>query len=104
MKLKRLDYERIPTIRVKLSEPIDGYWDGGKKQVFEFRPELLEDDEGQYVKWGSWEANYWFTAGTGRSWNHAISIAKRMIKNRVGERMASISVEYPEGFLLTGEM
>jgi hypothetical protein len=47
-------------ICVQLPKPIDGYWDGGKKDYFEFTPEKANFTSGPLaVKWGSFSANFW---------------------------------------------
>jgi hypothetical protein len=45
---------------INLHEPVNGYWDGGKKQYFCFDVQkyTYSRDDGK-IKVGSWEANYW---------------------------------------------
>ncbi|MCL4538012.1 MAG: hypothetical protein M1378_00155 [Bacteroidetes bacterium] len=80
---KAITFDRfhgLPTITVKLAEPTSGYWDGGKKDTFEFVPTVLRDSKGRYVKWGSFSANFWFTCNFGRDAKDAVKIAKRHIR------------------------
>lgn len=68
--------EKRPTIILTTGSPIVGYWDGGAKSRFEFTLDaVLKDDKGRFAKWGSWQANFWFTCGYGRSLKHAARIA-----------------------------
>lgn len=79
-----------PEIEIVLEKPISGYWDGGKKQYFTFTPTFFQDDSNmeEYskkfkpnddIRWGSFGANFFFSSKSGKSWNQAISIAKRKI-------------------------
>lgn len=88
---------KYPEIELVLEEPIYGYWDGGKKQYFTFKPSFFEDDSSMEkyskefkpnddIRWGSYDANFFFPAKSGRSWKQAISIAKRkLLKMYKGE-------------------
>ena len=81
---------KYPEIELVLEEPIGGYWDGGKKDYFTFEPTFFKNDSNQEsrskefkpnddIRWGSFEANFYFPAKSGKSWNQAISIAKRKL-------------------------
>lgn len=65
-------------LRQMLDHPVQGYWDGGKKQVFDWSidgaPQI--DDKGQYVRIGSWSANHWFHVALGKT-------VKRTLANAV---------------------
>ena len=49
-------------LRQKLDHPVNGYWDGGKKDTFDWEIDGTPqtDDKGIFVKIGSWTANHWF--------------------------------------------
>ena len=65
-----------------LIEAVNGYWDGGKKQVFEWEieGEPKEDKQGKFVKIGCWSANYWFHVALGRTDKQTLANAKRHLK------------------------
>lgn len=56
-------------LRQTLPFPVQGYWDGGKKQVFEWGIEgsPATDSKGQYVRIGSFSANHWFHVALGKT-------------------------------------
>ncbi len=72
--------EDRPAIKVVFKNSTDGWWDGGAKYGGTFDPILLHDSKGQYVKWGCYSLNFWFTCGFGRSWKHAATIARKMLE------------------------
>jgi len=55
-------FESCPPIAVSFAQPINGYWDGGKKSGGTFEPSfhLENDPERSFVKWGCVELNHWF--------------------------------------------
>ncbi len=71
-------------LRQKLSEPIDGYWDGGKKSTFDWSIENFDypskDSKGEFVKVGSWNANFWFHVAKGKTIKQTLSYAKAYLK------------------------
>lgn len=69
-------------LRQTAAAPINGYWDGGSKTVFNWSTtgSPRSDDRGQYVRIGSWEANYWFHVAAGKTEKLTLSYAKRHIK------------------------
>ena len=80
-----------PKIEVILDHPVSGYWDGGKKDRFTFTPSFFQKDSSMEtaskkflpkdeIRWGSFGANFFFGAKSGRNWKEAISIAERKIK------------------------
>lgn len=88
---------QVPAIILETSEPISGYWDGGRKSFFRFEPELHKDKKGYFVKWGSWAMNFYFTVGFGRSWKHAASIAAKWMQKRYARDVPyTIRVEWQE--------
>lgn len=79
-----------PEIKVVLKEPINGYWDGGKKQYFTFIPTFFKTNSNMeeyskkfkphdVIRWGSYDANFFFSSRSGISWKDAIRIAKGKI-------------------------
>ena len=56
-------------LRQKLDHPVNGYWDGGKKDTFDWRIDgaVGKDRKGFYVKIGSWSANHWFCVALGKT-------------------------------------
>jgi len=84
--------EQQYAVAVTFPEPINGYWDGGKKGGGTFTPHLMEYylDEpkgkhpgpGHTIRWGCFYLNYYITTGSGRTWREAASIAKRVLMRR----------------------
>jgi len=86
---------------VTLDKPTHGYWDGGAKQEFEFSAEVLglrggyntpHPGPGRQVRWGSWDANFWFVVASGRTWKESVSIARRWIGRNCRWPVASVEV------------
>lgn len=73
--------EDMPKLRAKFAEPQHGFWDGGKKDGGDFHPapSLKHPGAGKYIRWGSFELNFWFTAKAGRSWKEAANAAKKKL-------------------------
>ena len=92
MKDIQIELEKTPIIIMR-TLPVNGWWDGGEKFYFKFESTLCQDKKGKFVRWESWQANYWFTSGFGRSWNHAASIAIKKI-NRNFLYNARYEVQY----------
>ncbi|KKN54532.1 hypothetical protein LCGC14_0591240 [marine sediment metagenome] len=69
-------------LRQTLEKPVDGYWDGGAKQTFDWsidgRPQ--RDSNGEYVRIGSWQANCWFHVALGKTARLTLSYAMRHLK------------------------
>jgi hypothetical protein len=77
-------------LRQTFSRPINGYWDYGPKQVFDWEIEGQPntDDKGQYIKVGSWRANHYFHVALGKTIKKTLSNAKRRLTamaRRAGE-------------------
>jgi len=74
-----------------LDEPVQGYWDGGPKQSFEWSiyPGGGSDERGEYVRIGSWEGNHWFHVARGKTEKLTLSYAMRHLK---------ASTRYPSKF------
>ncbi len=82
-------------LRVRFSEPRDGWWNGGCKTGGSFVCESLHPGVGHYVKWGCFELNFWFTAKAGRSWREAAAAAKRRLEHLLCVP-AVVTVEHKE--------
>jgi len=55
-------------LRQKLDHPVNGYWDGGKKDTFDWSvDEAVGRDQKGFVRVGSWSANYWFYVASGKT-------------------------------------
>lgn len=56
-------------LRQTLEKPVQGYWNGGERQVFDWMidgsPRI--DAKGQFVKIGSWGANHWYHVALGKT-------------------------------------
>ena len=78
-------------LRQTLAKPVQGYWDGGAKQVFEWEIEghPHKDKKGEYVKIGSWQANHWFHVAKGKTEKQTLSYAQKHLKK---------STRYPSKF------
>jgi hypothetical protein len=61
-------------LRQTLSKPVNGYWDGGAKRVFDWR---IDGSTGQYVRIGSFDANHWFHVAVGKTDKQTLSYAKK---------------------------
>ena len=71
-------------LRQTLEKPVNGYWDGGKKQVFDWSIERGcggTDSEGEYVRIGSYDANHWFHVAKGKTEKQTLSYAKRHLQH-----------------------
>ena len=66
-------------LRQTLPYSINGYWDGGPKQVFDWSTEHIEgrDFRGTYTRIGCWGANRWFNVAKGKSEKLTLSYAKQ---------------------------
>jgi len=69
-------------LRQTLARPINGYWDGGPKQIFDWSIDgsPQSDNIGQFVKIGSWQANHWFHVAVGRTEKMTLANAKRHLR------------------------
>ena len=77
----------VEPIHVSFDQPINGYWDGGLKSGGDFEPEQVEHPgPGNFIRWGCWYLNFWYTSKAGRTWKEARSIAKRTLVNLIHVR------------------
>jgi len=69
-------------LRQTLVNPVNGYWDGGAKQVFDWsisgKPQ--QDNLGSFVRIGSYTANHWFYIAVGKTIKQTLSYAKQHLK------------------------
>ena len=65
-------------LRQTLEHAVNGYWDGGAKQVFDWSidGEPKEDSKGSFVRIGSWSANHWFSVAVGKTIKRTLTNAK----------------------------
>ena len=104
--------EQKYAVKVTFPEPRHGYWDGGKKGGGTFTPQLYRsvilihppDSEfsqrsrnehpgpGFTIRWGCFALNFWFNAGSGRTWREAASIAKRKLMRMCGISGTTIEI------------
>ena len=67
-------------LRQTLAEPVNGYRDGGKKQVFEWEIDRFhggKDKKGVFCRIGSWAANHWFNVSQGKTEKQTLANARR---------------------------
>ena len=106
-----------PELELDFGTAIPGYWNGGPKQRGTFTPNVAmvmaykimpADAEGRrkvvvgppnvhpgpgyWIKWGSFELNFWFRARSGRTWREAASVARRRLLYLVGRDGATVTV------------
>ncbi len=70
-------------LRQTLVHAVNGYWDGGPKQVFDWSIEKSrtgKDQKGTYVRVGSWCANHWFHVALGDTDKLTLSYAKQHLR------------------------
>ena len=71
-------------LRQTLEKPVNGYWDGKEKQVFDWQIESGcggTDSKGEYVRIGSFDANHWFHVAKGKTEKQTLSFAKRHLQH-----------------------
>ena len=78
--------EEVMTLLQTLNKPVNGYWDGGAKQRFQWRIDGTpqKDKNGQYIRIGSWEANLWFHVAVGKTERLTLSYAKKHLQAITG--------------------
>ena len=90
-------------LRMTLERPIQGYWDGGPKAVFDFRIDgsPQSDARGRYIKVGSFGANHWFHVSMSRTVKMTLANVRRRLTARmkqVGERCRFEYLESVPGY------
>lgn len=72
-------------LRQTFEHPVNGRWDGGPKQEFDWEIEsgtTRSDAKGKFVRVGSWAANHWFCVAVGRSERETLSFALKRLRVR----------------------
>lgn len=78
--------DKSMVLRQTLPEPVQGYWDGGAKQVFDWAIEdntyeyPLHDSKGEFVCIGSWSANHWFRVAKSKTVKATLANARRHLR------------------------
>lgn len=69
-------------LRQTLEHAVNGYWDGGAKQVFDWtiNGTPRQYGKGQIVRIGSWSANFWFHIAVGKTEKITLSYAKQHLQ------------------------
>lgn len=84
---------KYPQVRITLEKPVNGYWDGGAKQVFTFEADECQDKKGKFLKWGCWAMNFWrSTDGIGTSPRQAAGTFARWAKKNLRYQNAKIEI------------
>jgi len=85
-------------LRQILDEPISGFWDGGKKQVFDWHIDGIPrfDSKGGYVKVGSWAANLWFHVAVGKTEKATLGNCRRRLSLCIRKSNHTCEFEYIE--------
>jgi len=81
-------------LRVILEQKVQGYWDYGPKDTFDWEIEPSFHPNPGYSRIGSFEANHWFTVKTGKSEKQTLANAKRHLRKTC--RFPIKSMEYIE--------
>jgi hypothetical protein len=79
--------KEVKCVRVTFDKPEYGFWDGGARKSGDFTPRPRDE----FIRWGSWELNFWFETGKGRSMVQAASFARRYLMNHC-RRKATVEV------------
>ena len=70
-------------LRQTLEKPVNGYWDGGARQTFDWyivgTPHT--DSKGKFVKIGSFCANHFFHVALGKTDKLTLSYAKKRLES-----------------------
>lgn len=73
---------KIMELRIITPEPVAGYWDGGKKSVFNFSIDQSYPDGKSKI--GSWDANFYKEVKTGRTDKMTLANFRRTLaKNKI---------------------
>jgi len=69
-------------LRQTLEKPVNGYWIGAEKQVFDWSIDSSpgNDSRGAFVRVGSWTANHWFHVAQGKTVKQTLSYAKQHLQ------------------------
>ena len=83
-------------LKQTLEKPVNGYWDGGKKQVFEWEVERFgggSDSKGTFVRIGCYDANHWFNVAKRKTEKLTLTNARRHLNKstRIGSTFKYIA-------------
>lgn len=83
-------------LRQTFSKPINGYWGGGAKSIFDWtiQGSPATDSKGEYVKIGSFSANHWFHVALGKTSKVTLSYAKAHLKALAKRRNLECTFQY----------
>ena len=71
-------------LRQTLRQAVQGYWNGGKKQTFDWsinKCEITTHNKKLFVRIGSWYANHWFRVALGKTDKLTLSYAKKHLQS-----------------------
>ena len=78
-------------------EPISGYWDGGRKQRFEWTIDhnlVGHDSKGTFVRVGSWSANHFFNVALGKTDKQTLANARKRLSASAKRANKQCTFEY----------
>jgi len=83
-------------LRQTFDKPINGYWDGGAKQAFDWSIDGVKgrDSKGEYVRIGSFSANHYFHVALGRTVKETLKFAKQHLRSTAEHRNMVCKFEY----------
>lgn len=85
-----MDYQLVFTSDQQLHDGNYGY----PVSRYVFEPELRQDANGPYIKWGCWTANFWFTQELGpNSGNHLANAKKRLLSKASHRHNPTVTIE-----------
>lgn len=70
-------------LRQTLEKPINGYWNGGLQQVFDWTIDKIhtgQDSKGVFIRMSCWTANHWFNVAQGKTDKLTLSYAKKHLQ------------------------
>lgn len=85
-------------LRQTFESPINGFWDGGAKKVFDWEidGQPKQDSKGFFVRVGSWGANHWFHVALGKTDKQTLSHAKSKLQTSAQKAGKNCTFEYIE--------
>lgn len=84
-------------LRQTFDKPINGYWDGGPKRIFDWSIDGIVctgPERGESVQVGSWSANYYFAVKLGKSDKQTLGNARRHLTACAKRQGLPCSFEY----------
>lgn len=81
-------------LRQTLTKPINGYWDGGEKDCFNWT--IINTPQNNSVLVGSWDANTWFRVALGKTEKQTLANARRSLTANAKRRDMVCTFEYIE--------